>query len=152
MKYLNALLPGTILTSSTERLKALLSRLFQLSSLTIIALSHGRVPFREHGILPDMRWATTILQCVTRAPLVDVRVEFQIDTFVRLGCPLSFGDSLETCEALEDALINLPLRQIPLHLHVLKQRAGRIEFFSPAIKRAFPRLDKANRLTITRSK
>ena len=152
VRCLNALIPDNILTRSTEQLKALLSQLFQLSSLTIIALPHGNFPFREQGILPDISRMTRILQCVTRAPLVDVRVELRLDTLVRLGCPLYFGNALETCKALEDALIDLPLRRILLHLHVFKRRAGRIEFFSPAIKRAFPRLEKANCLRITPSK
>ena len=129
----------------------MISQLLQLSSLTFILLPHGRFPPGEQGILPDLRWVTGILERVKRAPLVGIRVELRLDTFARLGSSVFWGGvPLEICKALENALLNFPLRHILLRLQAFKRRAGRAEFWSTAIKRAFPRLDKGGCLRFIR--
>ena len=89
-----------------------------------------------------------ILAHVNRGYLTDVRVEFKADPLANLGTHISTaGTALEACKQLETALLTFSNAAVLVHDPVDNRRAGRAKFWSPIIRRAFPRLDGRGLLT-----
>ncbi|PIL30099.1 transporter [Ganoderma sinense ZZ0214-1] len=108
----------------------------------------------DRSICQAIRCATSILDHVgSREHLTDVCVVFEVSAIGRLGFCLSpAGTSWKECKALEDALLAFPYGHILLKDFPKKYRAGRVEFWAPAIERAFPRLAKRGLLTFPSTK
>ena len=78
-------------------------------------------------------------------------VHFDLQTMSTIGCPVSRGgSSLEACTALEELLLPFPNSNIQFQRGHDQDR--RVEFWSPVVKSAFPRLDEQGRLTFLQSK
>ena len=145
---------GNALMVVLERLEKSLSQLSQLAALTLV-IPCGRLLLGDHDvgstISQDISCATKILESVSRGRLGEVWVEFEQSHLATLGRCLFWGGALlEMCNALEDALLSFPLCGIVFHHPVASQRTGRAKFWSPTVRRAFPRLDERRLLTFTR--
>ncbi|KAI1782619.1 WD40-repeat-containing domain protein [Ganoderma leucocontextum] len=126
-----------------ERLAPLMSRLSQLSSLTVVIPS-AAISWEDEGdLLRHIRFAARIVGSVKSVCAQDVRVEFKPDPIASLGCSLSSSvGSLEASRALDEALLTFPRPRIVFHDPVTMRRTGRWDFWSATIRRAFPRLSE----------
>ena len=96
-----------------------------------------------------IHFATTILEHVNRDRLMNVRVEFKADLLAKLGARISEASaSLEACKQLDEALLTFPNAAVLVRDPIYNWRAGRAKFWSPIIRRAFPRLDERGLLTL----
>ncbi|KAI1782618.1 WD40-repeat-containing domain protein [Ganoderma leucocontextum] len=126
-----------------ERLAPLMSRLSQLSSLTVVIPSMAISWEDEGDLLRHICLAARIVESVKSVCAQDVRVEFKLDPIASLGCCLSSGGrSLEACKALEEALLTFLCPRILFHDAVTVRRTGRWDFWSATMKRAFQRLSE----------
>ena len=137
-----------------ERLEKAVGQLSQVTSLTLVS-SCGRLPSADSDITStisqDIRRAIQVLDCISRARLGNVQVEFELHRIANLGRSLSWGGpALEACGALEDLLLTFPYCRIILHVLAAGSRMERLEFWSPTIKRAFPKLNEHKLITFTR--
>lgn len=160
VRYPNTPQYDNILTTSIERLEKATNQtsLSKLSSLTLMIPQCGTL-IGEHYDLSDravsqaIRCATRILERVERSYLRDVQIIFEVNPIGRLGFCLSpAGTSWEACKALEDTLLAFPLPHVVLRSFLRKRRAGRVSFWAPTIKGAFPRLSAQGFLTFPSSK
>ena len=93
--------------------------------------------------------AATILEHVNRGCLMHVRIEFQADPLAHLGARLSRASArLEACERLEEALLTFSNDSLLVRDLVRNRRLGRAKFWSPIIRRAFPKLNERGLLTL----
>ena len=160
---------NSALTTFTERLEESMHWLSKLSSIALVipgnkaGMDAWEDASSSPSVMQHVRWATTILNYVQRArPPKGVQVRFSLWTFALVGCPLSYGGpALETCQALEAALLAFPPKvsrnvqfdwgpEDPENLP--RRRAGRPEFWSPAIRSAFPNLNQRGLLALPRSR
>ena len=153
--WLACLHSSRVLMAFPERLVEWIDELSMLSSITLVLL-FDRYPWLPHDnpktIIQHIQWATKILEYLRgRKHLRDVRVQLELWTISTLGCSLSYGGpSLEACMALEELLLTFPASDVQFQYN--GRRAGRVEFWSPVIKSAFPKLDEQGRLTFLKSK
>ena len=134
--------------------------LSDLSSLTFVIFwdeedNGGRSDPSRHGV-QDMRRVVGILERIDRTRLSNVTVWVQYDllTIAHLGSSVSNNDgaSLEVCKALEDALLTFKACDVQIRRSSPEGcRAGRVEFWSPAITSAFPRLHGRGLLSLPHS-
>ncbi len=136
------------------------SSLSQLSSLTLVlpkcATMTGERHALDRAVYQAIHCATRILERIERAHLRDVRIIFQVAPIGRLGfclSPAGTSREREACTALEDALLAFPLCCVlVLQGFRISRRAGRVEFWAPTIKRAFPKLTERGLLMFPSSK
>ncbi|PIL33748.1 hypothetical protein GSI_04373 [Ganoderma sinense ZZ0214-1] len=123
----------------------------QLTSLVLV-VNVGAEPVMDNSnksLYQFLRGSAGILERVERSHMRDVRVEFNTDPISRLGSCLSHATtSLEACKVLEGALLTFPDPRILVSDVVGVQRAGRADFWSSVIGRAFPTLNERGLLTI----
>ena len=133
-----------------EQFKQLLTQLLLLSSLVlVIDLLEGLTMVDDDNLSTTIHFATTILEHVNRDHLMDIRVEFKASPLAVLGAPLSEASaSLDACKQLETALLTCHNGAVLVHEPMQNRRTGRAKFWSPIIRRAFPRLDDRGLLTL----
>ena len=118
-----------------------------LSSLVLV-ISSSHTSMNNQLALP-IHFATKILAHVNKDYLMDVRVEFKADPLAILGTHISgAGASLEACKQLDEALLTFPKSAVLVHDPVHNRRTGRAKFWSPIIRRAFPRMDERGLLIL----
>lgn len=148
MSRLISISPRSVLTTSIERLGASISSLSQLFSLSFILPSTtiaGEIGGDFWGYIHSAR---RIVKRVKSVHAQEVRVEFKPDPVASLGCCLSFDPrALEACGSFEEALLTFPRPHILFHEAIFARRAGRWDFWSTAIKGAFPRLSERGLLS-----
>ena len=118
-----------------------------LSSLSLVVVMESPDMDDLPGALLS---ATAILECVETARLKDVRVAFEVDPIASMGAPLSGASapSLEACKQFETILLSFSNSSVVVRDPVYRRRAGRTDFWSPIIRRAFPRLDARGLLAL----
>ena len=148
-KLLGCTHAGPCLRRLLEQLEQSLTQLPPLSSLVlVISLHRNVVDTGGPSAMMTIRFATMILKHVNRDHLTDVRVEFKADTLAVLGALLSkAGALLDACKQLDEALLTFPKAPVLVCDPMYNWRAGRAKFWSPIIRRAFPRLDERGLLT-----
>ena len=133
-----------------EHLEQSITRLSCLCSMALVIIP-GRNSYTdiEDRFSRVIRSATTILERINRGCLTDVRVEFKADPLAKLGARLTGASApLEACKQLEMALLTFPNAPVLVHDPVRNRRAGRAKFWSPIIRRAFPKLDDRGLLAL----
>nr|VWO99150.1 Putative dna/rna non-specific endonuclease protein (EC [Ganoderma boninense] len=134
-----------------ERLEKTISWPKQLTSLVLV-VNVGAEPVMDNSnksLYQFLRGSTGVLERVEKSHLRSVRVEFNSDPISRLGSCLSHaGTSLEACKVLEGTLLRFTNPRILVSDVVGVQRAGRADFWSSVIRRAFPTLSERGLLTI----
>ena len=131
----------------SERLNTSMRSLSRLASLTLVAFNvNNRFPKLIHN-------CADIVESVDRICLKDVQVEFRLAYIAEVGrCVFHPGPSLETCKRLEEGLLAIPNSRILVHDRALVHtRRGRVKFWSPFIKRAFPRMNERGLLRLPAS-
>ena len=159
VRHFKGLVLSMVLIALLERIEESLNRYpLQLSSLYIVipcqslhAEEYYAVTCGDWSILRYMRHATRVFERIPRARLQDVQVEFELASIASLGTCLSWGDSSEACEALEEVLLTFPSYRILCQAPVFRCIAGRADFWSPTIKQAFWRTEKRGLLVIPHS-
>ena len=133
-----------------EQFEQLLTQLPPLSSLVlVISLRERLIMVNDDQLSTTTHLATTILEHVNRDRLMHVRVEFKADPLANLRVPISEANtSLDACKQLETALLTFSNAAVLVHDPVDNRRVGRAKFWSPIIRRAFPRLDDRGLLTL----
>ena len=127
----------------------LLTQLPLLSSLVLVIVLGGQFRDIDDPLASTIHFATTILQHVNRDHLMDIRVEFKASPLAVLGAPLSEASaSLDACKQLEIALLSCHNGAVLVYEPMQNRRMGRAKFWSPIIRRAFPRLDDRGLLTL----
>ncbi|KAI1785959.1 quinon protein alcohol dehydrogenase-like superfamily [Ganoderma leucocontextum] len=137
----------------SERLEKSMGGLSQLLSLTVVISCPDYILWGYDDVgwdlSQDIRRVTSILERVSRPRLCDARAEFVLDRIAGLVSSLSRDDVLlEACKSLEEALLTFHRCRIVFQESTFRRAAGRAEFWTPIIRRAFPRLDKRGFLTV----
>ena len=133
-----------------EQFEQLLTQLPPLSSLVLVIslLERLIIMVNDDQFSTTIPFATTILEHVNRDHLMNVRVEFKADSLARLGARISEASALlKACKQLETALLTFSKAPLLVHDPVYYRRVGRAKFWSPIIRRAFPRLADRGLLT-----
>ena len=131
-----------------ERLEQPLTHLPPLYSLVLVIVLGRYGGITDNNLSTTIHFATMILEHVNRDHLMNVRVEFKADSLARLGARISeVSASLKACKQLETALLTFSKAAALVHDPVYYRRVGRAKFWSPIIRRAFPRLADRGLLT-----
>lgn len=141
---------NVLLTVSTEQLEVSVGGLSRLSSLRLTIPSHRTFGWgnesddvSEVEQFRNIRAATRLIKSMESVHVQDVQVDFKPGPIASIGSCLASGPlSMDLCKTFEDSLLTFPRSCIRFHDEGTSRRAGRLEFWSAAIKGAFPRLSE----------
>lgn len=130
-------------------MEASVGRLSHLSSLRLTIPSHrigwGNEPDHVSDLeqFRNIRAATSLIKSMESLHVQEVLVDFKSGPIASIGsCFADRPRSIDLCKKLEDALLTFPRSCLRFHDEGTVRRAGRLEFWSAAIKLAFPTLSE----------